>query len=176
MIVYFLRHANAGQPKLDPEKDEKRPLDEMGIEQSHDVGNALAAIDVKVDVILSSPLPRALQTAEIVSEKLNYTGKVVLDAGLRPEASYQQFQDLLKRYGNKKSIIVAGHNPSLTEFLNKFLAGGSFAGIELKKGAVAKVEKEATGAAKLKWLMPPKVVHAIQKTSASNSRPKTVLK
>jgi phosphohistidine phosphatase len=177
MILYFLRHANAGQPKLDPAKDEKRTLDNLGIEQSHDVGHALAALNLKVDVILSSPLPRALQTAEIVAVEIRHMDKIVTDDALRPEASYADFQDLLDRYRKTESLMLAGHNPSLTEFINKFLAGGgSFKGIELKKGAVAKLEKEGKGAPTLKWLLPPKVARALQKGSASKSRPKTVLK
>ena len=67
MQIFFLRHANAGEPKLNPAKDEKRPLDKLGIEQSHDVGRALAALDVTVDAVLSSPLRRATQTASVVS-------------------------------------------------------------------------------------------------------------
>jgi phosphohistidine phosphatase len=174
MILYFLRHANAGQPKLDPKKDEKRPLDKQGIEQCHDVGRALAALDVKVDVIISSPLVRALQTAEIVGNEIRQKNKIITDTALRPEASYVSFQELLRRYDDKKALMIVGHNPSQTEFLNKLLAGSeSFHAIELKKCGVAKVEKEGHAAATLKWLMPPKVIHAIQKGSASNSRPKT---
>ncbi len=177
MVLYFLRHANAGQAKFDPLKDEKRPLDKLGVEQSHDVGRALAALDVKVDVIVSSPLIRALQTADIVAGEIGQRDKVFADPALRPEASFETFQELLQRYANKEEIVVVGHNPSLSEFLNKCLAeSGSFRGIELKKGAIAKVEKEGRGAAALKWLLAPKVIRAIQKGSASNSRPKTDLK
>jgi phosphohistidine phosphatase len=176
MVLYFLRHANAGQPKLDPINDEKRPLDNLGVEQSHAVGRALAALDVKIDVILSSPLPRALQTAEIVASEIGQKDKIFTDAALRPEASYENFEDLLRRYAKRKEVMVVGHNPSLTEFLNKFLTDGeSFQVIELKKGAIAKVEKDGNTAT-LKWSIPPKVIRTIQKVSASNSRPKTDLK
>src|ERR1035438_1511013 len=69
MDIYFLRHANAGEPKANPAKDEKRPIDKLGIEQSHDVGRALAALDVNPDVIISSPLRRATQTAAVVANE-----------------------------------------------------------------------------------------------------------
>ena len=176
MIIYFLRHANAGEPKLDPAKDDKRPLDELGIQQSHDVGHALAALDVSVDAILASPLLRALQTAEIAAEELKHKDKLILDPALRPEASYEQFQQLLRRHSGKKAIMVVGHNPSMTEFLNRLLTGASSLHvIEMKKGAVAKVESDGhTGM--LKWCMTPKLVRAIQQASAKSSRPKTVLK
>jgi phosphohistidine phosphatase len=177
MEIYFLRHANAGEPKLNPAKDEKRPLDKLGIEQSHDVGRALAALDVTVDAVLSSPLRRATQTASVVSNEIGHEDKVILEAALRPGASYQQFQDLLARYSRKDAIMVVGHNPSMTEFLNKLVsAGGLSSAIELKKGSVARVDKTGRRAAVLKWCMPPKVVRSIQQASASNSRPKTVSK
>ena len=76
MVIYFLRHANAGQKHFsDPAKDEKRPIDKIGEEQSHDVGRALAAIGVTVNVIISSPLTRAMQTAAIVSQELGHEEK-----------------------------------------------------------------------------------------------------
>ena len=84
MDIYFLRHANAGEPKLNPAKDEKRPIDKLGIEQSHDVGRALAALDVNPDVIISSPLRRATQTAAVVANELGHEDKVITDAALRP--------------------------------------------------------------------------------------------
>ena len=177
MVLYFLRHANAGEPKLDPSKDELRPLDKLGIEQALSVGQMLAALDVKLDLVLSSPLVRALQTAEIVAGEIGQKDNIFTDAALRPEASYENFLKLLHRYSNKEELMVVGHNPSLTEFLNKFLAGDEgFRGTDLKKGAITKVEKAGAGRAILRWSMPPKVIRAIQKDSARSSRPKTDLK
>lgn len=175
MDIYFLRHANAGEPKANPEKDEKRPVDKLGIEQSHDVGRALAAMDVTVDTIISSPLRRATQTAAVVANELGHEEKVVLDPALRPGASYEQFQELLQRHSRKDAIMVVGHNPNLTEFLNKLVAAPPTA-LELKKGSIAKVEKNGRRAAVLKWCMTPKLVRSIQQASASSSRPKTVSK
>jgi phosphohistidine phosphatase len=163
MDIYFLRHANAGEAKLNSTADEKRPIDELGTRQSHDMGSALRDMKVGVDVIISSPLLRAVQTAEIAAAELGYAEEVVLDDALRPEATYDDFQQLLQRYAKNDSIMVVGHNPSLTMFLNKFLAAGSaFNAIELKKGAVAKVEKDGRNPALLKWCITPKLVRAIQ--------------
>ena len=70
MVIYFLRHTNAGQKHFsNPTKDEKRPIDKVGEGQFlHDVGRALADIGVTVNVIISSPLTRAIQTAAIVAQ------------------------------------------------------------------------------------------------------------
>jgi phosphohistidine phosphatase len=176
MDIYLLRHASASH--YDPAKnDDKRPIDKTGEQQSHDVGRALAALDPEPDVIISSPLTRAMQTAQVVAGELGHKDKIVTDGALRPEASYEQFEELLTRYGKKKAIMVVGHNPSMTEFLIRMLSGAdSAAFIDLKKGAVAKVERDGSQPAVLKWCLTPKVIRAIQKASASSSRPKTVSK
>src|ERR1700685_792663 len=101
MDIYFLRYANAGEPKVSSVQDAKRPLDKLGIEQSHDVGRALAALDITVDVIISSPLRRATQTAAVVANEIDHEEKVVIDNALRPGATYEQFQELLRRYSRK---------------------------------------------------------------------------
>jgi phosphohistidine phosphatase len=175
MQIFFLRHANAGEPKLNPAKDAKRPLDKLGIEQSHDVGRALAAMNVTVDAIISSPLKRATQTAAVVANEIDHEEKVIVDPALRPGATWEQFQELLRRYSRKEAIMVVGHNPTMSEFLNK-LVGAPATALELKKGSIARVEKERRKAAVLKWCLPPKVVRSIQQASASSSRPKTVSK
>ena len=141
MIVYFLRHANAGEPLANPKKDEKRALDKEGIEQCGIVGRALAALDVQVDAMISSPLKRAAQTASLVGNELSYEGKLQLEDALRPGASFADFRKLLEKYSKQEAIMVVGHNPNLSEFLGRSISEtGCEAGTELKKGAVAKVE------------------------------------
>ena len=176
MDIYFLRHASAGEPKLTPSKDDERVLDKLGIEQSHNVGRVLAAMELKLDAILTSPLPRAAETAAIVAEEIGHKQKIIVEAALHPGGSYEQFVQVLARYGSGDAIMVVGHNPNLTEFLNRLLMGDDAPdAVELKKATIAKVEKTGSGAV-LKWCMPPKVVRAIQQGSASSSRPKTVSK
>jgi len=173
MQIYFLRHANAGEPKLNPAKDEQRPLDELGVEQSYVVGRALRALELKVDAVVSSPLVRAKQTASIVAGEIGQEHKLVTDDALRPDAPYEQFEQLLARYKGKEAIMIVGHNPSQTEFLNRLVTGEDSEAVELKKGAVARVDKDGRKPAVLKWMMPPKLVRAIQAGSAKSSRPKT---
>ena len=178
MVIYFLRHANAGQKHFsNPANDEKRPIDKVGEEQSHDVGRALAFIGATANVIISSPLTRAVQTAAIVAQEIGYEEKLLLDDALRPEGTFDQFKALLNRHKEKAAIMVVGHDPSMTEFVNRVLSGGGpLAAVEMKKGGVAKVEKELRRPAVLRWLMTPKVVQRVQSSSARRSRPKIDLK
>src|SRR5579862_2927430 len=173
MIVYFLRHANAGKPLANPKKDEKRALDKDGTEQCGIVGRALAALDVQVDAIISSPLKRAAQTASLVGNELSYEGKLQLEDALRPGATYADFRRLLEKYAKQEAIMVVGHNPNLSEFLGRTICdAGCEAGVELKKGAVAKVEM-GRNAGTLQWCLTPRVLRAIYAAVTESSRPKT---
>ena len=173
MIIYFLRHANAGERMSNLKKDEKRALDEAGIEQCGVVGRALAALDVQVDVIVSSPLKRSTQTASLVGNELSYEGKLQLDDGLRPGASFADFRKLLDKYAKYESIMVVGHNPNLSEFLGRVISEtGCEASVELKKGAVARVEMGRNAAA-LHWCVTPKFLRTLYAAAAESSRPKS---
>ena len=166
MLVYFVRHASAGQHKADPAKDEKRPLDNDGIEQCTTIGRALTALETHVDVILSSPLKRAAQTASLVANELGYEEKIVLTPARRPEAHYAKVSALLDAYAHHEAIMVAGHNPNLSEFLGRLIGGGSRAGMDLKKGSVARVEVDRRRGI-LHWMLTPKVVRTLAKSQGS---------
>lgn len=172
MVVYFLRHASAGQRKSDPAKDEKRGLDRVGIEQCRNVGRALSALRVQVDVIVTSPLKRAAQTASMVANEMNHEGKLEITDALRPEAQFADFSKLLGKYARQEAVMVVGHNPNLSEFLGRVIGDGAEASIELKKGAIAKVEVRPTYAA-LQWCVTPKILRSIYETTGTRSRPKT---
>lgn len=173
MIIYFLRHASAGQHMANPAKDEKRPLDKDGIEQCGIVGRTLAALDVQVEAIISSPLKRAAQTASLVGNELSYEGKLQLDDALRPAASFADFRRMLDKYARLEEIMVVGHNPNLSEFLGRMISEtGCEARTDLRKGAVAKIETGRNAAA-LQWCLTPKVLRTIYVAAAESSRPKS---
>lgn len=173
MIIYFLRHASAGERMVNPKKDEKRALDKSGIEQCGFVGRALNALDVQLDVIISSPLKRAAQTASLVGNELGYEGKLQLEDALRPTTSFADFRQLLDKYSKYDSIMCVGHNPNLSEFLGRAVSeAGCAASVELKKGAVAKVET-ARNSAVLQWCLTPKILRELYAAAAESSRPKT---
>lgn len=173
MTIYFLRHASAGERLNNPKKDEKRALDKNGIEQCGEVGRTLAALDVQVDIMLSSPLKRAAQTASLVGNELSYEGKIVFEDGLRPEAAFADFRKMIEKHAKHEFIMVVGHNPNLSEFLGRSISdNGCEANIDLKKGAVARVEMNRNSGTML-WCITPKVLRSVYSAAADNSRPKT---
>ena len=173
MIIYFLRHASAGEHLANPKKDEKRALDKEGIEQCGYVGRALAALEAQVDVMVSSPLKRATQTASLVGNEMGYEGKLQIETGLRPEGTFSDFRKLVEKYARQEAIMVVGHNPNLSQFLGAIISdSGCEASVELKKGAVAKVEmRRSTGT--LQWCLTPKLVRSLYAAAVESSRPKT---
>jgi phosphohistidine phosphatase len=173
MIVYFLRHANAGERMLSPKKDEKRGLDKEGIEQCGYVGRALAALDVQVDAMISSPLKRSTQTASLVGNEMGFEGKLQIEPALRPQATFAEFRKLLDKYARHDAIMVVGHNPNLSEFLGRIISvTGCEATTELRKGAVARVDLRRSSGS-LSWCLTPKVVRALYAAAAESSRPKS---
>jgi len=158
---------------VNPKKDEKRGLDKEGIEQCGFVGRALAALEAQVDVIVSSPLKRATQTASLVGNEIGYEGKLQIDVGLRPAAGLADFRKLLEKYARQEAIMVVGHNPNLSQFLGAVISdSGCEASVELKKGAVAKVEMRRTSGT-LQWCLTPKVARSLYTTAVESSRPNT---
>ena len=177
MIIYFLRHASAGQKRANAKQDEKRPLDKQGIGQCRYMGRALAAADVQVDVVISSPLKRATQTASLVGNEMGYEGDIRIEAALRHDAEYRSFRNMLHKYSKFETIMVVGHNPTLTEFCSALLTSGAETDVvDLKKGAVARVEYDGKNNAVLNWSLTPKLVRALQASETPKSLPKTVRK
>ncbi|MGA2414456.1 MAG: histidine phosphatase family protein [Candidatus Sulfotelmatobacter sp.] len=173
MIIYFLRHASAGAHFVNPKKDEKRALDQEGIEQCGYVGRALAALDVHVDCLISSPLKRASQTASLVGNEMGYEGKLQIENALRPEATFADFRRLLEKYAAQESIMVVGHNPNLSQFLGTVISESACeASVDLKKGAVARVDMRRTSGTLL-WCLTPKTLRTLYATAVESSRPKT---
>jgi len=173
MIIYFMRHANAGEKRADPVKDEKRPLDKDGVLQCRYIGALLSALDVQVDQIIASPLKRATQTASLVGNEIGFDGRLQINDSLRPSATFEDFRDLLNACAKYEAIMVVGHNPNLTEFISQIVTNsGSRKSIELKKGGVARVDFSPKRSV-LNWMITPKLARALYGSAHSKSRPKT---
>lgn len=174
MLVYFLRHASAGQSRQNPAADDKRPLDKTGIGQCRDIGHLLSRLDVHIDLMISSPLKRATQSAALVGNEIGYDSDMLTDAALSPAGSYEAFRELLRSHMKLEAVMVVGHNPSISSFLSLLVTNGTFdKAFDMKKGSVARLEYDGRQAI-LHWLVTPKVVRgAYSDTKTASSRPKT---
>ena len=113
MHLYILRHASAGVRRASPTVDVKRPLDKEGKEQCLLVARYLNALRVQFDLIVSSPLKRALQTASLVGTEVAYEGKIQISEALSPSGTVPGFQALVTSLSGHVNILVVGHNPNL---------------------------------------------------------------
>jgi phosphohistidine phosphatase len=113
-ILYILRHAKAS-PKNLPIDDFYRPLYDKGIADADKTGMLLKSMNCKIDKIISSPASRAIATARSVAKKLNYNEKKILQEDGFYEAYAEDLLEYLRNVkSNENSILIAGHNPSLT--------------------------------------------------------------
>jgi phosphohistidine phosphatase len=160
MLVYLVRHGIAVD-REDPDcpADAERYLTKKGAEKARLVMEGLKELGAKPDVILSSPLLRALQTAEIAAKALKYSkDKVRRTDALLPEADPVLLTRELARLGRVEQVLCTGHAPHMDEFISH-ATGSKRSYTALKKAGVACVEYEsvAAGAGVLTALFSPKV-------------------
>jgi phosphohistidine phosphatase len=150
MLIYFLRHGEADWPDW-KKPDDERPLTEKGKEEMHQVGAFLANLSVKPHIVVTSPLPRASQTAEIAAPYID--SKCIEDKLLKPGFGRSELKKLLKKRA-PESIMLVGHEPDFSKTVGK-LTGAT---IKLAKAGIALVEIDAgLCCGKLLWLFPPKI-------------------
>jgi phosphohistidine phosphatase len=155
--VFFIRHADAGDSAAWKGDDAKRPLSKKGRRQSKRLGDALSALDVRFDALLTSPKVRAADTAKIIGRRAGVKPKVdtCLGGGF-DGTGLQQLIDGLP--AGARAVAVVGHDPDFSAVVS-WLTG---APISLPKGALARVDlaDRSAGADRgvLRWLLPPDAI------------------
>jgi phosphohistidine phosphatase len=161
MNLYLMRHGLAvEQGKSSRETDRKRPLTPKGKRKVRLVAQALAQLKISFVAIVSSPLVRARDTAELVKDELGFGEKIQLTDHLAPQGSHKALVSLLQRLpGSPQEILLVGHEPDLSQLAAFLLDGGKGVTLIFKKSGMAKLnaEKLRPGrCATLEWLLPPR--------------------
>ena len=173
MILYLMRHADAGVSRGNPLLDAKRGLVKEGKEQCMLMARVLAAVKAPIDIIVSSPLKRALQTAQFVGTELGFEGKVEIADALAPEGTYADFQAMLASHAGHDAMLAVGHNPNLFKFLGRLITGnGEAVSVRMRKGSIARIDLDKHPA-RLQWLIDPRTARLIYASVTKRSRPKT---
>lgn len=148
--IYFLRHGEADWPDWQ-KPDDERPLTKFGDKEMHRVAKFLASRDVQPDAILTSPLPRAAETAEIATEYLNT--KCREEKLLAPGFDSSKLEKILTKDA-QETLMLVGHEPDFSKTI-RALTG---ANVKLSKAGVALVEIDSSSQkGRLLWLFPPKL-------------------
>jgi phosphohistidine phosphatase len=152
-----LRHGIAVEPDEWKGRDFDRPLTREGIERMQREARAIADLTLELDAIVTSPLLRARQTAEIVASQLKLRDEIVEDVRLAGGFDARRLSEILDDHDKADAIMLVGHEPTMSAAIGRSIGDAS---IELKKAALAGVVFADASATRgtLICLIPPKVL------------------
>jgi len=158
--LYFLRHGIA-EDRAPSGRDADRRLTEDGKKKLRRVLDRAAKAGVNPSLILSSPLKRAIETAEIAAEALQYQGEIARTGALTPDSAPRDVWAEIRAHRNQASILLAGHEPLFSHTV-AWMLGSTHAMVEFKKGALMRIDFAAVGGEPrgvLQWMLTAKLSH-----------------
>jgi phosphohistidine phosphatase len=161
MRCYFLRHGLAGDREAWTGDDARRPLTPEGRDRMKREAEAIDDLGLGLDLIVTSPLARAKQTAQIVADRLKMDDRLVEDERLGIDLDPERLRAVLEAHAGVAAIMVVGHEPSMSETIGTLIGDGR---IELKKGGLACVELDGSfRSGTLAFLIPPKILASFER-------------
>jgi phosphohistidine phosphatase len=161
--LYILRHGIAVDPGTPGIPDDERPLTPKGEKRMREIARGLRRLNLKLDRIVTSPLPRARATAEIVADVLDVKELLetsnILQAGT---AAGTVKRWLAER--TEERLMIVGHNPTVTELVALLVHGSSQPRIcDLKKGGIAALGRMSAtqDLFELTWIATPRLIHRL---------------
>ena len=151
MILYFLRHGKAGSPRA--KNDDARELTDAGVAALRSAAPFWQRLNLRPDVVLSSPLPRALQTAELFCAAVG--GSPITDDRLRPGASWGDLARAMSAHPDARRVMFVGHEPDLSAAVGELSGAAS---VRMRKGGLACLEFYGIpepGGGEIAWLLDP---------------------
>jgi len=162
IALYVVRHAVAAERGDQYPDDTKRPLTTDGITRFREAAEGLNALGVKLDQILTSPLVRARQTADILAEMVAGRPPVTEIRALAPGNNAAAVITALGEYGRRSAIALVGHEPGVGELAARLV--GARQPFPFKKGAVCRIDVTAlplAGPGELRWFLTPKMLRKL---------------
>jgi len=159
--IYLLRHGLAVERGSSGyARDSDRVLTPKGERRLWQTAEAMEAMEISFDAILSSPFARARQTAEIVAEAFKAHKRIQFADCLTPNGDFKELVALIQRLKPKpESVLLVGHEPHMSGFISLLVSGDGRCSIAMKKGGVCKLDVaslQAGRCATLEWLMTPR--------------------
>jgi phosphohistidine phosphatase len=137
MKLYFLRHGDAGDPATWGGDDAERPLTDDGRKQIAAGARTMRRLELDVDRIVTSPLVRARETAEIVALELKRKDRLVVDERLGSSFGPERLAEILCENHGVHELMLVGHEPSFSATIGQVIGSGR---VKLKKGGLARVD------------------------------------
>jgi phosphohistidine phosphatase len=161
--LYLLRHGIAvphGTPGIE---DDERPLTPKGEKRMRQIAHGLRCMKVKLDRIVTSPLPRALRTAEIVAQTLEIEDLLETADALRAGQSAASIREWLNSRTEPRLMLV-GHDPAFSELVGLLITGEVGPPLcELRKGGIAAFRNQPDGSLRLDWMARPRLIRRLLK-------------
>ncbi len=155
MQLFFLRHGRADRDRYDGFDDDLRPLVPEGRRRLRRQAEILAAMGPGIGAVISSPLVRAAQTAEIMADRLGLLDALYFDDRLGPGCGLQSLAGIIGGLDSQQErIMLVGHEPDFSWMIGELVGG---ADVVMKKGALARVDLSPGDVLQgsLVWLMQP---------------------
>ena len=157
MHLYLLRHGPAESRAEWTGPDSERPLTDRGNKTTRKVAGGIARLDLALDVIITSPYSRALETARILGKALEAEDIVTTDEGLEPDRfSRGELPRIFSEHPHAEALMLVGHEPSMSRVTADLVGGGR---IRLRKSGLIRVDlpDPAMLQGELAWVLPPKL-------------------
>jgi phosphohistidine phosphatase len=160
--LYLIRHGVAAERGDEYPDDSKRPLTAQGIARLRKEAHALDELGVTIEQIITSPLLRTRQTADVIAESLKGKPAVVTSDALAPAGTPGAVMQDLAKHAKKGSVALVGHEPNLGELAARLI--GARVALEFKKGGICRIDFEtlppkANG--RLRWFVTPRMLRKL---------------
>jgi phosphohistidine phosphatase len=162
LALYLIRHGIAAERGDEYPDDSKRPLTSAGISRLRKEARALDALGITFDQIITSPLVRTRQTADVIAESLKEKPPVVVSDALSPAGTPTAVMQDLAKHAKKASVALVGHEPNLGELAARFI--GARTPLEFKKGGICRIDFETLppkGLGTLRWFVTPRMLRKL---------------
>lgn len=167
MDLFILRHGKAGHSSGEPD-DNLRALTPAGRKEIRDIARWMQGERIQFEIIATSPLVRASETAGIIARTLDLKERVVVWEDLAPGGDLDSVCYQAAQSGTEGAILVVGHEPALSGLVGKIISRGGTASVAFAKGGLAKIRYfsfDTLPSGVLQWLLTPKQIQAIRQGS-----------
>src|SRR5882724_10649602 len=166
MDLLILRHGLA-EERSDPATggDSQRRLTKEGRQKMRRIARGMQSLEVKPDLILTSPYLRARETSEIVAKALGSEKRLQMAPTLQPDGNPKELIDSLKNnFRKRQQVLLVGHEPYLSRLISLLVSGDTRIAIMLKKGGLCLLSTESLQygrCATLEWLLTPAQLRSV---------------